>query len=90
MKNELKIIPIKELEIIVQKVESFGDRYDIPLEVYECMLGDHEAYWELLQENPSCYENKEELDRAMTLNRYICLLINLKITECLEIRYKAG
>lgn len=81
MNNEFKTIPLKELEIIVQKVENFRDRYDIPLEVYEGMLQQQEAYWEFLQVNPSCYESKGTHDRAMTINRYICLLLNLKITE---------
>jgi hypothetical protein len=85
-----KIIPLIELESLASKASDYARRYDIPEEVYQRLLKEQEFYYEFLQDNPKCYGNKKDWEQANVHNRFICLMLMLRISEFMESRYKAG
>lgn len=88
MDSSLKVIPLKELESFAQRANDYASRYDIPEEVYQTLLDGQEAYYKFLQDNPDCYGSKKEWDQANVHNRFICLMLMIRISEFMESRHK--
>jgi hypothetical protein len=84
MHTNIKIIPLNELELLVQKAEEYANRYDIPQEVYQSIHDEQEAYGNYLQENPDCYGNQKDWDQANVHNLYIRYVFMLRLSEIME------
>jgi hypothetical protein len=84
MSSTIRIIPLEELELLAKKANDFSIRYDIPEEVYHNLLNEQEAYYQFLESNPDCYGNKEDWEQAKVHNRFICLMLMLRISEIME------
>ncbi len=87
MNSKGRVIPIEELEQLVKKVDEYSERYDIPEEVYQSLLEEQEAYYEFLQNNPDCYQTRDQWEEAGVKNRFIVLLLMTRISEIMESKY---
>jgi hypothetical protein len=85
-----RIIPLKDLEALAQKANEFSMRYDIPEEVYRNLIIEQESYYKFLENNPNCYGNKQDWEKAKVHNRFICLMLMIRISEIMESKYKTG
>jgi hypothetical protein len=79
MISNMRIIPLNEMESLAQRANDYCKRYDIPEEAYQGLLTEQEAYYEFLQKNPSCYYSKNDWEKALTHNRFICLMLMLRL-----------
>lgn len=90
----ITVVSVDELEKLSVKADSYFDRSDLPLEVYETFLEVQVAYWTFMQENPDCYGDKATWDRASVINHYIRYILMLMISDHLEreqfSKYKTG
>jgi len=85
-----KVISLMELESLALRADDYVTRYDIPEDVYQSLLTEQETYYKFLQNNPDCYGNKKDWEKANVHNRFICFMLMLRISEFMESRYKTG
>lgn len=90
MTSITRVIPLKELESLALRADDYASRYDIPEEVYQSLHDEQEAYWEFMQANPDCYGTQEDWKQASVHNRFIVLVLLLRLSETQESKYKIG
>ncbi len=90
LSHNLKVIPLDELELLAHKADEYANRYDIPEEVYQSLFDEQEAYWVFMQENPDCYGSEEAWKQASVHNRFIALVLLIRLNEIAESKYEVG